>query len=221
VAAAFQASYDQLPPEVQARWRTLGIFPADFDAPAAVAVWKEKRGIASLIVATFNRLLLGKHQSLKDPSETLAELHAAGLVYAVTGGRWRLHDLARDFTRSLCAPAEMDALAYRHAAYCLDILWKIDRLYKLGNENILTGLALFDRERTSIEAGQTWAAAHPADPVAARLCNDYPNAGVYVLSLRLHPRAQIAWLEAALTAARELGHREAEGVHLGNLGNRY
>jgi len=227
VAAAFQASYEQLTPELQNRWRALGIFPADFDAPAAAAVWElDTRPPVVVNGLNFSALAAWagmqaptEAQPAADPGETLAELHAAGLVDAVTGGRWRLHDLARDFTRALCPPAELDALAYRHAAYYLDILWKIDRLYKLGNENILAGLALFDRERPSIEAGQSWAAAHPADPAAARLCNAYPNAGVYVLGLRLHPRAQIAWLEAALTAARALGNREYEGVHLGNLGN--
>jgi len=197
VAAAFQASYDQLTTELQTRWCALGIFPADFDAPAAAAVWEDAA----------------------DPGETLAELHAAGLVDAMTGGRWRLHDLASDFTCSLCAPTELDALAYRHAAYYMKVLTEANHLYLKGSENILAGLARFDRERTHIEAGQAWAAAHPADPAAARLCNDYPDAGAYVLPLRLHPRVQIAWLEAALTAARKLEKRGSEGNRLGNLGN--
>jgi len=68
------------------------------------------------------------------------------------------------------------------------------------------------------QPGRGGQVAYPADPAAARLCNDYPDSGVYVIQLRLHPRTQIAWLKAALTAAQALGHREAEGVHLGNLG---
>jgi len=199
VAAAFQASYDQLTADLQARWRALGVFPADFDAAAAAAVWGDAA----------------------DPGETLADLHAAGLVDFVTGVRWRLHDLARDFTCSLCASAEMDALAYRHAAYYLDVLAEANAWYLKGSEHILAGLVLFDRERMNIEAGQAWAAACSTGPITATLCNAYPDAGAYVLPLRLHPRAQIAWLEAALTAARALGNREYEGFHLGNLGNRY
>ncbi|HQH86943.1 MAG TPA: tetratricopeptide repeat protein, partial [Anaerolineaceae bacterium] len=226
VAAAFQASYDQLTPELQNRWRALGIFPADFDAPAAAAVWElDTRPPVVVNGLNFSALAAwaGLHaptdaQPAADPGETLAELHAAGLVDAVTGGRWRLHDLARDFTRALCAPAEMDALAYRHAAYYMNVLTEANRLYLKGNENILAGLAQFDRERTHIEAGQAWAAAHPADPAAARLCNLYPDAGTYIIDLRLHPRAQITWREAALTAARALGNRKYEGFHLGNLG---
>jgi len=226
VAAAFQASYDQLTPELQARWRALGVFPADFDAPAAAAVW-ELDTRPPMVVNGLNFSALAAWAGLQtpteaqpaaDPGETLAELHAAGLVDAVTGGRWRLHDLARDFTRALCAPAEMDALAYRHAAYYMNVLTEANRLYLKGNENILAGLAQFDRERTHIEAGQAWAAAHPADPAAARLCNLYPDAGTYIIDLRLHPRAQITWREAALTAARALGNRKYEGFHLGNLG---
>ncbi len=229
VAAAFQASYDQLTDELQTRWRALGIFPADFDAPAAAAVWElDTRPPVVVNGLNFSALAAwaglqapAEAQPAADPGETLAELRAAGLVDAVTGGRWRLHDLARDFTRALCPPTELDALAYRHAAYYKNVLTEANDLYLKGNEDILAGLALFDRERTNIEAGQAWAAAHPADPAAARLCNLYPDAGVYIIDLRLHPRAQIAWREAALTAARALGHREAEGVHLGNLGTAY
>src|SRR5205814_552546 len=80
----------------------------------------------------------------------------------------------------------------------------------------------FDAERRNVETGQEWACQHAdGDETAARLCNEYPNAGVYVFSLRQHPRERILWLEAALAAARQLKHRAAEGSHLGNLGNAY
>jgi len=226
VAAAFQASYDQLTTELQARWRGLGVFPADFDAPAVAAVW-EMDTRPPVVVNGLNFSALAAWAGLKiptdaqptaDPGEALAELHAAGLVDAVTGGRWRLHDLARDFTRALYEPADLDVLAYRHAAYYQKVLYACRNLYMKGNENILAGLAQFDRERANVEAGQAWAAAHASDPAAARLCNAYPDAGAYVIDLRLHPRAQIAWLEAALTANQAVGDREGEGVHLGNLG---
>ena len=120
--------------------------------------------------------------------------------------------------RQLGTQVKTQAAHLRHAEYFMNVLAESKRLYKLGNENILTGLALFDRERTNIETGQAWTAAHPQDPAAAKLCNLYPNAGAYVLDLRLHPQEQITWLEAALEAARVLGNREYEGVHLGNLG---
>ena len=97
-----------------------------------------------------------------------------------------------------------------------------NNLYLQGNEAIARGLALFDTEWTNIKAGQAWAVAHTdKDPAAAQLCRFYPDAGVYALDLRLHQRERIRWLEAALKAARQLKHSEAEGVHLGNLGNAY
>jgi len=199
VAAAFQASYDQLDPALQTRWRGLGIFPADFDTPAAAAVW----GMDG------------------DAGAVLAELYDACLVdYA--HDRWRLHDLGRDFTRSLWTGEEGDALGDWHAKHYLEVLKEADRLYMTGGDSILQGLGLFDRERQNVEAGQAWVAARAGhNPAAARLCNAYPIAGAYVLSLRLHPRDQVAWLEAALAAARNLGNREAEGMLLTNLGNAY
>ena len=199
VAAAFQASYDQLDAILQTRWRGLGIFPADFDTPAAAAVW----GMDG------------------DAGAVLAELYDACLVdYA--HDRWRLHDLGRDFTRSLWTGEEGNALAFRHASHYLEVLGEAQHLYETGRDSILAGLGLFDRERQNVEAGQAWAAVRAShNPDAARLCNAYPDAGAYVISLRLHPRARIAWLEAALAAARSLGDREMEGMHLTNLGGAY
>ena len=115
-------------------------------------------------------------------------------------------------------------------------MWETDRLYKQGNEFIAQGLALFDREWVNVQAGQQWAASivgadhvsarantlvRPDANDAAQLCSAYPDAGAYVLDLRLHPRDQIHWLQDALNAARQLNNRAAEGVHLGNLGGAY
>ena len=107
----------------------------------------------------------------------------------------------------------------RHAAHYCKVLANADRLYMEGNESIQRGLALYETESQNIHAGQGWAAAHAAeDDRAAALCDEYPDAGVYILDLRLHPREQIARLESALAAARRLGHRPAEGNRLGSLG---
>src|SRR5262249_51797921 len=81
---------------------------------------------------------------------------------------------------------------------------------------------LFDLERGNIEAGQAWAANHAtSDDQATQLCSDYPNSGMYCLSLRQHPRERIRWREAGLAAARSLKNRGAEGAHLCNLGIAY
>lgn len=140
----------------------------------------------------------------------------------VSTGRYRLHDLARVYAAARLTAERDSALRKHHAAYYETVLRTANKLYMQGHEHILRGLALFDRERAHIEQGQQWAAANAAgDDEAAQLCSAYPDAGVYVLELRLTPRQRIPWLEAALEAARHLNHRAAEGWHLGNLGLTY
>jgi len=46
------------------------------------------------------------------------------------------------------------------------------------------------------------------------LCNDYPDAGTYVINLRLYARQQIRWIGDALNAARHLTDRYGEDNHL-------
>ncbi len=87
---------------------------------------------------------------------------------------------------------------------------------------MLQGLRLFDLEWENIQAGQAWAVKNADwEPRALRLCYDYPNAGAYVLDLRLHPRDRIAWLETGLQSARKQDNKYREGVMLGNLGIAY
>jgi hypothetical protein len=86
--------------------------------------------------------------------------------------------------------------------------------FERGHENVTRGLAAADAEWDNIRAGQVWAATNAeTNDVATNLCNQYPGASACVLNLRLHPREWIAWMEAALDAARRLGNRRAEGVH--------
>src|SRR5208282_472567 len=69
------------------------------------------------------------------------------------------------------------------------------------------------------QTGQSWAVARAGqDDGSDRLASGYPDACVYCLDLRQHPRERLVWLEAALAAARRLRDRAAEAVHLGNLG---
>ena len=160
---------------------------------------------------------------LEPAGNALGELRAYSLVeWDQAAGRYRLHDLARVFAGSRLGDAEGETARRRHAEHYRGVLAMADELYQEGGDDILRGLALFDRERSNVEAGQAWAAANADDDDAsARLCSAFADAGVYVLGLRLHGRERIAWLEAALTAARRLKDRPAEGDHLGNLGNAY
>jgi tetratricopeptide (TPR) repeat protein len=180
-------------------WRDLSVFPADFDPAAAAAVWE----IADVDAAI----------------DRLASLATKGFVDAVALDRYRLHDLMRDLARRGDWPEErMEALAFRHARHFWRVLGHANALFLNGGDR----LALFDRERTNIEAGQAWAAARiGASNEAAALAAHYANAGVHVLSLRLHSREWIAWGETALKASRTIGDLGCEGNALGSLGLAY
>lgn len=216
VEAALGLSAAQLAreqPDLAARWQMLSVFPAGFDLQAATAVWEVEEPVAR---------------------DNLSELLSRSLVlFDPDKSRYRLHDLMRPVAENAFgyAGAEPDRdadanrlaeAAFRHAAHYAKVLRASKELYKKGGEAIQAGLDLFDAEGDNIRAGQAWAAEHAGEKEeAARLCSDYPDAGVYVLDLRLHSRERIAWLTAALAAARRLQDRASEGAHLGNLGIAY
>jgi tetratricopeptide (TPR) repeat protein len=199
VEASFNLSYARLTPDAARVFRCLAVFPATFDAVAEEAICEDENH---------------KH---------LSELVRRNLVlFNADTRRYRLHDLARLFADSRLSETERRAGLMHHAEQYLRVLAKCKELYKRGGDAIKDGLALFDAERRNVEAGQEWACRHSGeDETAARLCNEYPDAGVYVLTLRHHPRERILWLEAGLAAARQLKDRAAEGGHLGNLGLAY
>ena len=222
VEASLALSYELLKPEEQTLWRALAVFPGDFDVAGAAAVWALNADLGQ---------------------DALSDLRGFSLVeWNEASRRYRLHDLARDFAGSRLTGDERADAEARHAAHYAAVLRTARGLYEQGGEGVLRGLALFDVERANIEAGQAWAAvtcgtAAPGcatadastaeggratqSEMAARLANDYPDAGAYFLELRLHPREKVRWLEAALRAARRLKSMEAEGRHLGNLGLAY
>jgi tetratricopeptide (TPR) repeat protein len=202
VGAAFSVSYGLLPPAAQAAWPVLSVFSADFDRPAAVAV-------------------LGLNE---EPSATaLSDLVRYSLLeYDGDRQRYRLHDLARLAAAQRLSPEARQNASFHHARHYVSVLATCQVRYNVGNTGVVQGLALFDQERTNIEAGQAWTAARfETSHDLAQLCGDYADVGAYVLDLRHPPRQQIAWCEAALAAARRLKNKSAEGVHLGNLGNAY
>jgi tetratricopeptide (TPR) repeat protein len=208
VAATLGLSAAQLKrenPELYERWRMLAVFPAPFARIAAAEVWDLDESEARDGLST---LISGYSLALYDGETT----------------RYRLHDLMRDVAKGLSEPDDPAVVAAhrRHAKHFVKVLGSADGLFLKGGEDLLKGLGLFDQERRHIEAGRAWAAAHAKeDEAATRLADEYPDAGVYVLGLRLHPREQISWLDDALAAARALGDRRGEGNHLGNLGIRY
>ena len=92
VDASFSTSYELLTPELQRLWSMLSVFPADFDLDGAAAVWEME----------------------KIPAEdALGELVKWSLVDFLPsatgeGGRYKLHDLARDFAGSRLDAADSE-----------------------------------------------------------------------------------------------------------------
>ncbi len=207
VEASFSLSYDLLTPKLQRLWSILSVFPADFDLAGAAAVWEMEENPSEDVLGELVKW------SLVDFSPS-----ATG-----EGGRYRLHDLARDFAGSRLDEALREAALLRHSEHYRDVLSIADDIYKQGKEGTLKGLALFDQERANILAGQSWAEKNLEGNSSAviDLCKSYPNVGAYVLDLCLSPHEKIPWLETALEACRKSNDKAAEGANLGNLGLAY
>ena len=195
-----------------ARWQMISVFPASFDRPAAAAVW----GITD------------EDETLNDLSRLLEQ---SLLLYDTASGRYQLHDLMRPVARNAfsdnAAQAEhssstaerLAVAATRHAAYYQVVLATAQNVYLTGGDGVMQGLALFDRERVHIEAGQAWAAGQQGqDNNAAHLALRYPAEAFDILELRLPPRRRMEWAAAAVLAAHQLGNRSREGAALGYLG---
>ncbi len=203
IEATLTISYNLLDETLQRFWRGLSVFPSDFDAAAAGTVWQL--------------------ETAKEAERVLGDLYAASMVqWEGVTDRFRLHDLARDYTRARLSDDERVRYAQHHAAHYYVFLQRTDELYVEGGDSMFQGLAMFDRESSNIRTGQTWAATHwKTDNTATILCNGYPSVGACCLRLRLRSRDRISWLAVALSAARSLKDRNAEGRHLGDLGSAY
>jgi tetratricopeptide (TPR) repeat protein len=216
VEAAISLSYNLLDDNLKTRFRQLGVFTAPFLRLSAQAVW----GIADEAEADD---LLGKltTRSLLNisPSPFAAETEGEA-VYA-------LHDLTRLFAyaRLLEHREQAEEAVMRHAHHVLEWASEADTLYQKGGENILRGLAIFrfiwPHLLAAYERLLSDQEPRPRPAEADRWLSDFPGSCVYVLDLHLPPRQRIPLLQAALEAARRLGDRSDEGVHLGNLGVAY
>ena len=203
IEATLSISYHLLEDHLQQSWRALGVFPGDFDTSAARTVWK---------LTTEN-----------DARKTLSDLYSTSMVlWDEVTERFHMHDLARDYAHTKLSKREYTEYAQYHATHYLFVLRKADSLYKEGGDTIAQGIALCDLEWGNIETGQAWVAANwEKDDTVANMCNDYPSAGIYCLHLCFHIRNLITWFQVAIEAAKKLGNRQMEGVHLGNIGLMY
>ncbi len=214
VKASFSLSYDLLTPGRKKQWRRLSVFPEDFDRKAAVAVLKMAPNPAFEALSDLVRWSLVDFNPFLDSED----------------GRYKLHELARLFAESCLEPAELADAQMKHSKHHLKVLSEADKLYMKGEENLLAGLELFDREWANIKFGQAWTKSmvqisrklKKSDmKFVILMANSYPNDGANILDLRLHVRDKIDWLETGLIAAKIMRDRNAEGAHLGNLGLAY
>lgn len=218
ISAALQVSYDMLSPEQRADWRRLAVFAADFDVSAAAWVWE--RVDADTPAARLRAKIIRARLDLSD-------LVGAGVVdYDALSDRYQLHSLERAFALNLpdLDDAEEEAARLAHARAYLAVLKQANQLYLLGNQRILDGLALFDREVGEIRAAWTWlqqGAVADADRARLELRAAYPIAFAQLTAVRLTPDERIAWLESGLAAARALEDRASESNLLSSLGVAY
>lgn len=205
VETAISLSYRLLDDPLKQKFRQLGVFTAPFVTRFAQAVWdlEDETEADDLLGKLTNRSLL----SLLPLGE--------GFTYA-------LHDLTRLFAvNQLQENGEYDQTAMRHADHFLEWAGAADDLYQKGGENILPALSLFRFIYPHLEAAFDRLSKRGGEPAADRWLSDFPGRCAYVLDLHLPPRQRIPLLELALAASRRLSDKEAEGVHLGNLGNAY
>ena len=188
-------------PDLAHRFARLAVFAGDFSIEAATYVWEVDEDTACDGLDELCRRSLLLPAARDDPEP-----------------RFRLHDLIREIATERPG-GDTDAAALRHATFYRDVLANCRDLYLAGNDAALNGLALFDRERAEITSGQRWATVYAdSEDMAARLAANFPDAGAYIIQLRLPNRTQVVWFEAALAACRRLGDRRGEGIALGDLG---
>jgi hypothetical protein len=71
----------------------------------------------------------------------------------------------------------------RYSSYYLELLRTLNGLYKEGSEASVNALRRFDQESLNIYGGQAWAAKNVNINMSAKhLCNQYPQAGYFLLN---------------------------------------
>lgn len=215
VDAAFQVSYELLNEELRRKWTVLAVFPASFDLRAAAAVWSPGFSQSEPPEG-------GTPNETDAARDAMQALVNASLVEFNAGnGRFRLHDLVRQFCAGRLSETDRTATLLRHARHYRDVAVEADALYKQGGANMARGLELFDRERAQIEAAFEWLQSRRDHESSALLVSLVKSVACTGQQLRFHPRQRIRWLESQRDAARFIGDRQAEGSAIANLGSAY
>ena len=212
VAAAFDLSYQDLTAGQQRLFRRLGLHPGtDIDAYAAAAL---------------------DGSSLAASRRGLDELFDQHLVTEPASGRYRMHDLIREYARTLVktdAPEDGESAIVRLTDFYVSASAVIGRHFNRGHPAAIESLApVRIPEMLTREEAASWMEAERAnmhaivDYAAARR---WPAPGIVIstamsgfLSSRGHWTQMRVLHVTALETARTVGYRQGEVEVLTNLG---
>ncbi|GIG61629.1 SARP family transcriptional regulator [Longispora fulva] len=212
MTATFQLSYGHLTPAEQRMFRLLGLHPgADIDGYAAGAL----AGVG--------------HRAADDALERLVDAH---LAHQVTPGRYRLHDLLREYARTVAH--RVDPAADRHAAvtrlleHYAHVVDRVDdhvrgRPVRPGAPgtpalaSYADALAWYEAERHTLATAVAHAARHGWPAHAVRLANGLRSC----FDVRGHTEAWISAQRHALAAHADLDDRQGLGDTLNSLATAY
>ncbi|NLG72135.1 MAG: tetratricopeptide repeat protein [Chloroflexi bacterium] len=120
------------------------------------------------------------------------------------------------------APPEQTSVQMQLARYYLHKLRAASAAVQHGQGSAAYGLEMLNQEWEQIEHWQAYAAEHRSrDAGWARLCMEFPLAGVEVLALRQSIAGRVRWLRAGLEAAEMLANERAELAILDELSGAY
>lgn len=122
--------------------------------------------------------------------------------------------------------------ALLHGAYYLRVLDGLNDLYLQGGESQTDSLKKLDVEFpnilsarknmvdavSNVEVPQEIGAT---DRALLDLCNAFPDAGAYLINVKLNSLERVRWLQDALNASLKLRNDVTTQAHLGNLGLAY
>ncbi|MDQ5823865.1 MAG: tetratricopeptide repeat protein [Chloroflexota bacterium] len=209
VEASLQLSFDSLDMRAQETLRQLSVFPSSFESSSAAKV-VELQDVEVTTQEGYQHII----------RELLSNLYRRSLLeWDATLERYGMHDLVRVFaTQQL---VDDPRLPYRHAfTYAMVARYAAD-LYNAGGESTYEGLALFDVERTNIDAGWNWVCSRAQDGVveAYSFVILYTQALKNIQSVRYHAqRDLIPKLRVALEVAKHFDDRRLEASFLNELG---
>jgi len=217
VASSLKLSYDTLEEAAKEAVCQMSVFPTSFDLEAVKAVVRISD--VGLLPRVMRWLRHKAIEELPRPEDLLDNLRRRSLLEWDTAvERYSLHELVRVFAAKRLEDA--DEVRLRYATHYVKVADRVDALCRQGGEAFKIGLAIFDRERTHIDAGWDWAMTHANNPVIDELLMDYISSTDFTSLLRYDLRGE-SRLEAAVRAAQRTHNRAAEGHLLYQLGEYY